>query len=394
MKYDDPGEPNRYVNLDDGEAQLSVGSPDGHRIVVQWRDPDGHGWTEPETVWEDRKAIAVDSTIRYGGGTVAIAETYTTDIHDDSDVGAIEVGIVCRELRCTASQGSGIGSEPQVTPDGHAAYLGQDETGAYLWTEARGIHRATWSGHPGLDYHVSSPSEPVLAPDGSLRVVSSKPSRDHCTFDLLASTPGTADLTAVASTSERLRGRASSDCRSYLRAYSADWVETHPEDYRARDFWFVRNGDAWTITFDDPSRLRLVDGDKGCCETAVLGFVHWNDVAFGSPDGRRILVQHHLLGEETWSKPLLLDGATAGYRCTWIDGHEVGENGIALLMVCHSGPAVNEFRGDAYAIAVSNDLQHWTSRFVTGVRGEPEVDRDRVRVGGTIWTPDDGFVTD
>ena len=73
VKYDnDRGEPNRYVNLGDGEAQLSIGSPDRHRIVVQWRDPDGHGWTEPETVWTDKDNVAVESSVRFGGGTVAI----------------------------------------------------------------------------------------------------------------------------------------------------------------------------------------------------------------------------------------------------------------------------------------------------------------------------------
>lgn len=53
---DKHGEPNRYANLDEGAAQLSLGSPDGHRLVVQWRDPDGHGWPAPTTVWENRKA--------------------------------------------------------------------------------------------------------------------------------------------------------------------------------------------------------------------------------------------------------------------------------------------------------------------------------------------------
>ena len=394
-KYGDRGEPNRYVDLDDGKAQLSFGSPDGHRLVVQWRDPDGHGWTAPDTVWNDRKAIAVDSTVRYGGGTVAIAETYTTDVHDDSDRSAIYVGIVCHGGECTAERGHGIGSEPQVTPDGRTAYLGQDPKGAALWTSAAGIHRAAWSGHPGFRYHDVSPSEPVLAPDGSLRIVSSRPARGQCTFELLVSAPRTAELSPAASITERLRGSGGSDCRSYLRTWSADWVETHPDDHRARDFWFVRDGDEWTVTHRDTSGLRMVDvpGRTGCCDTSSLGFVHWNDVAFGSPDGRRIQVQHHLLGQESWSKPVLLDGAKAGYRCTWMDGHEVGPRGLAILMTCHSGPSKDDYRGDAYAIAVSTDLRHWTSRFVTGVRREPQVDHDRIRVGDTTWTPDGGFVT-
>jgi hypothetical protein len=393
-RYDgDRGEPNRYVDLDDGEAQLAIGSPDGHRIVVQWRDPDGRGWTEPETVWADEENRAIENTIRYGGGTVAIRQVYTTDVHSDSDIDSITVGIVCRELVCTAEGAPGFGGEAQVTPDGRTVYLGQSERGASFWTAEDGIHRVSWSGHPGFDYHEVSPSDPVLAPDGSLRVVTSEPSRDAGTFELLVGTPGTADLSPVARTTERLRGRAPSDCRSSLRTYSADWVELHPQDHRTRDLWFVRDGAGWTVSGDDPSGLRPADVERGCCDTSTIGFVHWNDVAFGSPDGHRILVQHHLLGEEGWSEPLLLEGATTGHRCTWQDGHEIGEHGFAVLMVCHSGEVRDEFRGDAYALAVTTDLEQWESVFVTDVRRPPEVDGDRVRVGDTTWTVDGGFVT-
>jgi hypothetical protein len=392
VKYDDDrGEPNRYVDLGDGEAQLSIGSPDRHRIVVQWRDPDGHGWTEPETVWTDRDNIAIENTVRYGGGTVAVRQVFTTDVHSDSDIDSLTVGIVCRELTCTAQEAPGFGGEAQVTPDGGTVYLGQSEEGAYLWTADDGIRLAPWSGHPGFEYHVTSPSEPVLAPDGSLRVVSSRPSRRTCTFELLTSAPDTADLVPAGRTTERLRGRARSDCRSYLATFSADWVEAHPDDHRAADFWFVRDGDTWTTTREDPSGLEIVDVDRGCCDSSVIGFVHWNDVAYGSPDGRRIQVQHHELGEETWSEPELLDGAPAGYRCTWMDGHEVGEEGFAVLMTCHSGKVRDEFSGDAYVLAVSPDLRDWESAFVSDVRQEPHVDDDRVTVGETTWTPEDGF---
>lgn len=395
VKYDGDGaEPNRYVNLEDGEAQLSLGSPDGHRIVVQWRDPDGHGWTAPKTVWDDQENTAIENTVRYGGGTVAIRQVYTTDVHSDSDIDSLTIGIVCRELSCTAQAAPGFGGEAQVTPDGRSVYLGQDEEGASLWTADEGIHLAPWSGHPGFAYGVESPSEPVLAPDGSLRVVTSRPSSDRCTFELLASTPRTADLAPVARTTERLRGRPESDCASYLRTYSADWVEVRPSDHRARAFWFVREGGVWDTTYDDPSGLRLIDVDRGCCDTYVIGFVHWNDVAFGSPDGRQIVVQHHLLGQETWSRRTVLDGAPQGYRCTWMDGHEVGERGYAVLMTCHSGEVRDDYRGDSYAVAVTEDLSHWESAFVTDVSGEPQIEGDRIRIGRTTWTPDDGFVTD
>lgn len=394
VRYDDDhGEPNRYVDLDHGRAQLAIGSPDRHRIVVQWRDPDGSGWTVPDTVWTDRSDVAVENTVRYGGGTVAIEQVFTKDVHSDSDIDSVTVAIVCRELRCQAQRSPGYGGEAQVTPDGRSAYLGQDAKGAYLWSAEAGIHRAPWSGHPGFAYGEVSPSEPVLAPDGSLRVVSSRPHRGSCTFELLTGTPGSAGLRPVARSTEPLHGRARSDCSSYLRTYSDDWVEVHPSDHRAADFWFVRRGDGWTTTRDDPSGLAVVDVRHGCCDSSVIGFVHWNDVAFGSPDGRRIQVQSHLLGDPTWSAPTVLDGAPRGYRCTSLDGYEVGDRGYAVVLACHSGAEHGDDRSDAYALAASPDLRHWDSTFVTGVRHPPRVDDDRIQVGGTSWTADGGFVT-
>lgn len=388
---DEHGEPNRYVNLEDGAAQLSVGSPDGHRIVVQWRDPDGHGWTEPLTVWTDDRNLAIDNTVRYGGGTVAIQQVYTTDVHSEDDTDTVTAAIVCRDRTCTAVGSPGYGSEAQVTPDGQTVLLDQDRRGVHLWTPGDGFRRARWSGHPGFEYGEVSPSRPVLAPDGSLRVVSSRPSRGSCTFELLVSEPGAADLSTVARSTQPLRGRALSDCASYLDTHSADWVTVHPSDHRASDFWFVRRADgAWKTTRDDPSGLEIVDVRRGCCDTAIAGFVHWNDVAYGSPDGRRIQVQTHLLGEETWSDPLLLHGAPRGFACTWLEGYEVGD-GFAVLMTCHSGAVRDDFRGDAYAVATTPDLAHWESAWVTGVDSDPVVEGDRVVVGDLVWTTDGGF---
>ena len=383
VKYDDDkGESNRYVNLDDGEAQLSVGSPDGHEIVVQWRDADGR-WGAPQTVWTDAKNIAIDNTVRYGGGTVAIEQIYTTDIHSDSDIDSFTVAIVCRDGACVSERLPGFGGDPQVASDGQSAYLAQSRRGAHLWTPADGIYLARWSGHPGFEYGVVSPSVPVLAPDGSLRVVSAEPSRRTCDFELFTSTPGTADLTRAGTTTEPLRGRRESDCGTYLDTYSNDWVTVHPMDPGARTFWFVRDDEEWTTTFDDPSGLEIIDVDRGCCDSSVIGFVHWNSVAFGSPDGRRIQVQTHRLGDETWSEPLLLDGAPAGRRCTWMDGTEVGDEGFAVLMTCD--------RGRSYAVAATPDLERWDSTYVSGVKKEPVADGDRLTVGGTTWTPEDGF---
>ena len=63
-------------------------------------------------------------------------------------------------------------------------------------------------------------------------------------------------------------------------------------------------------------------------------------------------MQSHLLGEERWSAPTRLAGAPPGYRCTWMEGHEVGD-GYAVTMTCHSGKVRSVWLGDAYAVAAS-----------------------------------------
>jgi len=391
VKYDnDEGEPNRYVNLDDGAAQFSIGSPDGHRIVVQWRDPDGSGWTAPETVWTDEENLAVDNTVRYGGGTVGVIQTFSPDVHNDSDVDDVHVAIVCRAGECDVGDSPGYVGEAQVTPDGRWAYVGQDERGVVLWTPDKGIHRADWSGHPGFGRRVEA-SMPLLAPDGSLHVVSSTRAGDSCTFALLGAAPGTADLEQVGRTTRPVRG----GCRTYLETYSSDWVQVSSSNPKGSTFWFVREGDAWTVTDEDPSGLVLVEdrGRRRCCDTFLAGFIHWNDVAYGSPDGHRVVIQSHLLGDERWSDPVVLDGAPRDHTCTWMDGYEVGDAGYAVTLVCHSGTVRDDYVGDAYVVAASPDLATWEARFVTGVRQPPDVQDDRIVVGDLAWSPDEGFVT-
>ncbi|WP_243059370.1 hypothetical protein [Nocardioides sp. SR21] len=376
----DRGEPNVYVDLPDGDAQLALGSPDGHALVVQWRDPDGHGWTAPETVWDDRENLAIENTVRYGGGTAAIVETYTSDVHDDSDGSASYVAVVCRDLTCEAT--GSRATEAQVTPDGSTAYLGQSVEGVLFWDESDGFHEERWEDHPGFDYHRASPSEPVLAPDGSLRMVGSAPDRGSCTFALYTSAPGSASLTVQDRRTEPLRGNRTSDCRTYLATWSDSWVQVNPSDHRGATFWFVADDGGWTSTTEDASGFDLVDVRRGCCDSSSIGFVHWHDVTFGSPDGQRIQVQSHLLGDEHWSDPVLLEGAPAGARCTWQDGYESGPAGFAVVMTCRDG----------LAVAASPDLRTWTSTYLPGETGQPLGDGDGLTIDDRlVWTPDGGF---
>ena len=405
---DDTGERNRFLNLPDGEAQLSLGSPDGHRLVVQWRDPDGTGWTAPETVHEDRTNRAVDSTVRVAGGTVAIVETYVDDVSDDSDIGDVEVLVACRDLRCETGRSMTVGEdgavdEPQLTPDGRTVLFGWSREGAIAWEEGSGF--ATWAWRNPFTRRAAV-SRPVLAPDGSLRLVRGRLGREGgrhtCTYTLLTSEPGSGQLRESGSTTARLPGRRGSECRSYLQTYSADWVGVEPDDHATEGFWFVRERDRWTTTSQDPSGLVAgPDRRRGeCCDLGIAGFIGWDSLAYGSPDGRRITVQPHFQGEESWEPQQVLPGAPPGYRCTFMEGGQVGDHGYAVYLVCHSGPrspSEDEFRGDAYAVAVSPDLRTWETFFVRDVVGDVQVDQDvGVSVTGrplTSWRPDEGVVT-
>jgi hypothetical protein len=103
-------------------------------------------------------------------------------------------------------------------------------------------------------------------------------------------------------------------------------------------------------------------------------------------------VQTHLLGDETWSAPDLLEGAPAGYRCTWLDGSDLGD-GLVLVLTCHEAahPVRDEFTGDAYAVAATTDLEHWETAWVADVDSDPVVTEDGLRAGGLSWTPEGGF---
>jgi hypothetical protein len=393
QRYDDEkGERNRFLNLPDGQAQLSLGSPDGHRLVVQWRDPDGHGWTAPETVHDDRRNRAIDSTVRVAGGTVAIVETYTPDVHADSDIGDVDVLVTCRDVVCTKGRvASGPVSEPQLTPDGETVLYGWSEEGAIAWEHGRGFR--TWAWKSPYDRR-SSTSEPLLAPDGSLRLVRGQLRSGTCRYTLLTGDPRSGDLrTSGHVVADLPPGRRDSMCRSYLQTYSADWVGVEPDDHATEGFWFVRQEDRRTPSSTDPSGLVAGPDLRGneCCELGIVGFIGWDSLAYGSPDGHHITVQPHFQGEEAWGPQQVLAGAPPGVRCTFMEGGRVGPHGYAVHLVCHSGKVEDAFHGDAYAVAVSPDLRTWESFFVRGVVGDVQVDEDGgVAVSGrplTTWTP-------
>lgn len=256
VRYDDEtGEENRFVDLPGG-GQLSVGSPDRHRVVVQWKDDDGSGWTEPETVWVDDENTIVENTVREAAGTVAIRQLYTSDPGSDQDTGTFDIGIVCRELACETTAEPGFAGEAQVTADGRYVLLGDSEEGAVLWTEDEGIRLEPWTGHPGHNPYKMTPSTPVLAPDGSIRVVGADhPSGGTCTYELyVGAEPGSAQLTRVAEATLPVNGNSAGRCATYLVVRGPDRVHVRASDLQTDNFSFERRDGAWRPSFEVDGR--------------------------------------------------------------------------------------------------------------------------------------------
>lgn len=397
---DERGEANRYADLPDGEAQLAIGSPDGHRVVVQFRDPDGSGWTAPETVWEDEVDTFIDTTLRYGGGTVGTSLLFTPDTGSESDAENRVVGLVCRGdgATCTARRLPGISSDPQVAPDGRTVLFAQSRRGVVQWTEEDGFLESAWSGHPGFpDYGEpgEQPSEPLLSPDGSLTVATSVPAGDGCDLRLLRAPRGTADLVEVAAETVdvRLDSRADVDadaCGTRLSTFSDDWVRVDFDGANSDPVWFVRVGEDWEATRDDPSGLELIESVGRCCGTLVTGFISWNDVAFGTPDGRTVQVQTHFLGAEEWTEPQVLGEGLVpeDAQCEELyEGYEIGDGAFAIVMPCDAGEESGAL------VVASADLEDWEAEYVVTPDPAFDVDEetDRLVVGPLTWSAEDGF---
>lgn len=245
--YADQAPPARVVELEGDDAGLSIGSPDGRVLTVQFRDPDGSAWTEVQEVFEleGRGRDLSDTTAREAGGTVAVLALFSNGNDDDGD--DLDVGLVCRDRECWVQPRPGFGGEPEVAPDGRTAYLGEDPRGAWLWDEAGGIRRVAWSGHPPYGAGPVSTSQPALAPDGSLRVTAARVVPGGCRFTLLATPRLSGDLTPVASTTRPRSAPADSACRPFLSVPGPDRVEVRPVDPGQRAFAWLRDGDEWVV---------------------------------------------------------------------------------------------------------------------------------------------------
>lgn len=317
-----PGDARR-VTLPDGSGQVAV-STGRHDLVVWWRDAGKTTWSDPQVVYDAGRDIPTQLRVRAAGGTVAVVATYTppdTYYHDELSTEELHADDATVVAACR--RGSCATSEPFDGPDDDAAQA----------------------------------SQPLLAPDGSLRAVSGRREGDRCDFVLLTTEPGRAAY-EPAVTFRRAARR--SGCTVALETFASDYVIASQGKYAAT--FLSRRDGTWRVVEDDPNgqvRYPRTGEPRLAGAYERSGFWHWSEVVLSSPDGHTLVAHVHLPGETRWGRPRVVARAPRGAECTHIDPMPTYTHGeedpFYAGLRCRSRPAPGADWDYVSATAVTDD---------------------------------------
>jgi len=410
-----PGEYARYLRLDEGRAG-TVAVSASERVQVWWRGPGREGWSAPEVVDGGSDRYLMGTNVRLAGTTLAIRATYNTkppweDEVDEPGV-TTSVFIVCRTGSCVASdhynqvqeppcrrgscflsrpESKGVTQVPELSSDGGQVYFGATERGYVVWSRDGGLRELEPENLPA-DGVLGTP---MLAPDGSLRVVAGRDENNTCRLRLLTSQPveesaGTVPFAEQASTTAPTR---TGNCATTLEAFTTDQLLVHTD--RAEPAYLVKVGDRWEATTEDPTgmvRYRPRFGRQAAGSAVRSGYWHWREVVTGSPDGRRLLAQVHFPGSATWTDPVTVAVAPRGLDCFEIAPTSTpDEEPFYVSMRCRSRPLPGAEWTYVGVHAVTDDGLTWASAF--GDQLPTRVGEDLYFGGAPAhrWTPEGGL---
>ncbi len=379
-------------------------------VVVRWRDARGD-WGPARVVVESQNRVVTESRIRVAGDTLALFATYSppeTTYSDDistAQLTADDVTIfaVCRDGACVTSREYAGTQEapPQVTPDGRGVWFAQRDNRYVVWRSDQGdltsttVTEARISGLP----RALEQTAPLLAPDGSLRVVQGEPGRNGCSYTLFTTEVGAATYESAIAYRDRSDRRRT--CAVSLESFSSDYVVVRRAPYRETYLARQAGGD-WARVAEDPSgalhfpRVRsrsLAVRLPG--SYAVSGYWHWRRVRLVTPDGRTLIAQVHRPGDETWGEPQVVARAPRGSECIYIDPMPTyawgEEDPFYANLRCRTRSAPDEPWTYVYPTAVTDDGTTWHSFLST--EGPVRVGRDMFFAGDPAhrWTPDGGL---
>lgn len=205
-----PGKYAKVLRLDDGDAGY-VAVDYGSDIAIWWKGPEDNRWSAATRIDGGDGRYLTWFTTRLAGSTVAIRAYYSTVEPSDDEIPGQEpavntsVFVICRPRTCTASdhyeqvaeppcrRGSCTQSRPEskgvyqvseLSADGDQAFFGRTEQGYVVWDPEHGIHELRADGVPtGVQV-----GAPMLAADGTMRLVAGRPIANICELTLLTTT--------------------------------------------------------------------------------------------------------------------------------------------------------------------------------------------------------------
>lgn len=307
------------VTLDDG-TELAIGGLGEDEFAVQWRDPDGEGWTPPRTVAGGSDLEADELTVTSAGETVVAGFSwYAADDDEQENLERVDAA-ACHGFSCVAVEG--VRGDPMVDAEGGYAAVelereGDDDTAPERF--------ATWeSGASEWEEVVLDglpvPSEQYVVPDvvllgdGSFATVRGSVSGATCSYQLWLSEPRGTTLSQVAGTAPR----PGESCNPEF--VQTDGTEVTFYDRATDDeVGFSSQQGAWADDLPD-SGLLQVDARAGRAGIPMVltRLEDGSSVAAGSPDLLRVVAQYRPADAEEWSRPVTVARSTPAQPCRMV----------------------------------------------------------------------------
>jgi hypothetical protein len=280
---------------------------------------------------------------------------------------------------------------PELSSEGGQVFFGATERGYVVWTSEGGLRNLAPENLPTE----SAPGAPMLAPDGTMRVVAGRAEDGTCRLKLLTSAPVEASTSALRFTEQATTTAPTEtgSCATTLEAFTSDQLLVHTD--RAEPSYLVRIDGRWEATTEDPTGMvRYVPrtGRQAEGSTVRTGYWHWREVVTASPDGKRLVAQVHFPGQARWTEPVTVAVAPRGLRCFEIAPTSTpADEPFYVSMRCRSRPSPEAEWTYVGVHAVTEDGLTWASAF--GDQLPARVGEDLFFGGSpaTRWTPKEGL---
>ena len=330
------------------DVRLAVGSPDGHRIQVQWsRTGRADGWSAPTTVDTDR-LWTHDIQLSHRGSTAAIdPDWWREKVLDDDYAPHHTSQVVCRDFRCLPAHSSDDLSGTKLDAGGDFASFGLGPQRVLLWSVDSGFRTAAITG-------IGTRATYDLAPDGSFVAAQGRAVGPLCVYDLYVTDRHQTRFRRVASSAQV---PAEPPCDTASFEVGPDRVNVDVEEL-SEGIEFRRSDDRWSVVQSRHPLVAYPDTHgRSTLGTQEIDLGGAGTLSIGSPDQRRIMVQTQPAGSREWGPPRQVATAPTGTRCR-VASPVGNRSGAVVVLACYPEdqpwrPAVRSAGDPAYGLALA-----------------------------------------